>query len=213
MLSATAIVTLQDRCTHAWHEVEEECGENSCIVTEEIAASDEAVQWLELVARQHRANFDLWHIEDAARAPVATDSELARVKRRVDSTNQLRNDLAEQLDRALLAWLGERGLPALHAPLNSESPGLIVDRLSILALKIYHTREEAQRSDAPEGHAARNRARLATLEEQRSDLADCLDALWHETMAGTRRFKLYRQLKMYNDPELNPAVYRQPARK
>jgi len=89
---------------------------------------------------------------------------------------------------------------------------LIVDRLSILALKIYHTREEAERIDAPAGHAQRNRARLAILEEQRADLVHCLDALWNETLAGTRRFKLYQQLKMYNDPSLNPAVYGKLAR-
>jgi hypothetical protein len=163
-----------------------------------------------LVARQHRANFDLWHIEDEARAPGANDAELAGVKRRVDRTNQLRNDLAEELDRALLGWLEAQDLPNLAAQLHSESPGLIVDRLSILALKIYHTREEAERADAPLGHAQRNRDRLAILEEQRADLAGCLDSLWQETLAGTRRFKLYRQLKMYNDPSLNPAVYRKP---
>ena len=79
--------------------------------------------------------------------------------------------------------------------------------MSILALKIYHTREEAARGDAPEGHAERNRERLTILEEQRNDLAGCLDALWYETLSGTRRFKMYRQLKMYNDPSLNPAIY------
>jgi hypothetical protein len=161
-----------------------------------------------LAARQHRANFDLWHIEDEARAPGATDAELADVKRRVDPANQLRNDLAEELDRELLGWLQGIGLPNPEAPLHSESPGLIVDRLSILALKIYHTREEAERGDAPPGHAGRNRERLVILEEQRTDLAACLDALWRETLNGTRRFKLYRQLKMYNDPSLNPAIYR-----
>jgi hypothetical protein len=108
----------------------------------------------------------------------------------------------------LLHWLDARSLPNHKAALHSESPGLIIDRLSILALKIYHTREEAQRTDAPQGHAARNSQRLAILEEQRADLAGCLDALWSETLAGTRRFKLHRQLKMYNDPSLNPAVYR-----
>jgi hypothetical protein len=126
----------------------------------------------------------------------------------VDATNQRRNDLAEQLDRILLDWLASRSLPNPDAPLHSESPGLMIDRLSILALKIYHTREEAERADAPAGHAERNRERLAILEEQRADLAGCLDSLWRETLAGTRRFKLYRQLKMYNDPDLNPAVYR-----
>ena len=83
----------------------------------------------------------------------------------------------------------------------------MIDRLSILALKIYHTREEAERRDAPPGHTERNRARRKILEEQRADLAGCLDALWQETLGGTRRFKVYRQLKMYNDPTLNPAIY------
>ena len=194
MLSAGEIVALQDRLTRLWHE------------TAELAPAA-AGEWLDLVARQHRANFDLWHIEDAARAPRVTDGELARVKRRIDQTNQLRNDLAEELDRALLEWLAARGLPNPAAPLHSESPGLIVDRLSILALKIYHTREETARKDAPEGHAERNQARLEVLEEQRADLAGCLDALWRDTVGGARGFKLYRQMKMYNDPALNPAIY------
>ncbi len=195
MLSADRIVELQDQRTRAWHHLpaDSEAGES---------------HWLNAVTSQHRANFDLWHIEDEARAPGATEAELASVKHRIDQTNQRRNDLAEQLDRALLGWLEAQSLPNLEAPLHSESPGLIVDRLSILALKIYHTREEAERKDAPAGHAERNRQRLAILEEQRSDLAGCLDALWRQTLAGTRRFKLYRQLKMYNDPSLNPAIYR-----
>jgi hypothetical protein len=126
----------------------------------------------------------------------------------VDRTNQRRNDLAEQIDGMLLRWLEPHGLPNAQAPLHSESPGLMIDRLSILALKIYHSREEAEREEAPAGHAERNRERLAILEEQRGDLAGCLDALWRETLAGSRRFKIYRQMKMYNDPSLNPAVYR-----
>jgi hypothetical protein len=101
-----------------------------------------------------------------------------------------------------------QGLPNPAAELNSESPGLMIDRLSILSLKIHHTREEAGRAGAPPDHAERNLERLAILQEQRADLVACLEALWRETMAGTRRFKLYRQLKMYNDPALNPAIYR-----
>ena len=194
MLAAGQITHLHDQLTQRWH------GESRAG-----AGGDD---WLDRVARQHRANFDLWHIEDEARTPGATDADLAVVKRRIDATNQLRNDLAEDLDRALLDWLASRQLPNPDAPLNSESPGLIIDRLSILALKIYHTREEAERNDAPPGHAERNRNRLAVLAEQRADLAHCLDAVWRDTLAGTRRFKLYRQLKMYNDPSLNPAIYR-----
>jgi len=125
----------------------------------------------------------------------------------VDVTNQLRNDLIEELDIKMLAWMEARGLPNAAAPLSSEPPGMIIDRLSILALKIYHTKEEAERRDAPPGHAERNKERLAILVEQRDDLAGCLDALWRETVGGSRRFKLYRQLKMYNDPTLNPAIY------
>ena len=199
MLSAADIAALHDARTHAWHLPESPASPGA-----DPAAPN---AWLDRVARQHRANFDLWHIEDEARSPHASDAELASVKRRIDRTNQLRNDLAEQLDRALLSWLEERGLPHAAAPLHSETPGLIIDRLSILSLKIYHTRAEAERTGADPGHAQRNFDRLAILEEQRADLAACLDALWLEVLAGTRRFKLYRQLKMYNDPSLNPAIY------
>jgi hypothetical protein len=167
--------------------------------------------WTSLIARQHLANFELWHTEDAARTPGATDADLARVKRRIDETNQRRNDLSERIDGMLLESLAEEGLPNASAPLHSESPGLMIDRLSILALKLFHTREEMERPGAPAGHAERNGERLAILAEQRDDLAACLVRLWEETVAGTRRFKLYRQLKMYNDPALNPAVYRTPS--
>jgi hypothetical protein len=147
------------------------------------------------------------------RAAASRELRLVAHRRRgaSDKTYQQRNDLVEELDRAMLAWMQERGLPNPAAELNSESPGLMIDRLSILALKIYHTREEAERKDAPAGHADRNRDRLAFLQEQRGDLAGCLDALWQQTLKGTRRFKLYRQLKMYNDPTLNPAIYSKQA--
>jgi len=201
MLSASSIVDLQDRATADWHQTD---------APQPVSGTD----WLAVVQRQHQANFELWHIEDEARAPGAADRELAAVKRRVDKTNQRRNDLAEELDRFLLGWLegqqlpSGQGLPNSAAELHSESPGLMIDRLSILSLKIFHTREEAERLNAPEGHAERNFSRLAILKEQRADLASCLDALWRETLAGRRHFKLYRQLKMYNDPSLNPAIYR-----
>jgi hypothetical protein len=208
MLSADAIIDLHSQLARAWHMRQESPPPAAGPGADLDSAAESASNWLDRVARQHRANFDLWHIEDEARAPEASDPELAAVKRRIDQTNQLRNDLAEELDRALLGWLAPRGLPDANAPLNSESPGLIIDRLSILALKIFHTREQAERMDATATHAQRNRDRLSILEEQRNDLAGCLDALWQETLAGTRRFKLYRQLKMYNDPTLNPAIYR-----
>jgi hypothetical protein len=211
MVSATEIVGLQDRLTREWHgplNAEDE-GPLPAPAAPGGKLGGAGGEWLSLVARQHKANFDLWHIEDEARAPGASDAEIADVKRRIDRTNQLRNDLMEELDRAMQSWLEERGLPNPAAPLHSESPGQMIDRLSILVLKIYHTREEAERRDASPGHAERNRERLKILEEQRADLAGCLDALWQETLGGTRRFKVYRQLKMYNDPTLNPAIYSQ----
>jgi hypothetical protein len=209
MVSAAEIVALQDRLTREWHGPANSSADRSSPapsgVSGKLGGADG--DWLSLVARQHKANFDLWHIEVEARAPGASDAEIADVKGRIDRTNQLRNDLMEELDRATRSWLEERGLPNQDAPLHSESPGQMIDRLSILSLKIYHTGEEAKRRDAPPGHAERNRERLKILEEQRTDLAGCLDALWQETLGGTRRFKLYRQLKMYNDPTLNPAIY------
>ncbi|WP_263358267.1 DUF4254 domain-containing protein [Acidicapsa ligni] len=197
MLSLHDIAALQDQLTLRWHQE----------AMETWRAPEDV--WGSLVARQHLANFELWHTEDAARTPEATDADLARVKRRIDETNQRRNDLSEQLDRMLLETLARQGLPKDDAELNSESPGLMIDRLSILALKIFHTAEEIARVGAPAGHAERNRERMDVLTAQRDDLAGCLNHLWAETLAGRRRFKLYRQLKMYNDPALNPAVYRQ----
>ena len=192
MLDALLITRVQDEMTAALHETEGQL---------EIETSADGL--MALAMAQHRANFELWHEEDKARVPGASDAEITRVKHAIDVLNQRRNDLVEKMD----LWLIDRLEQDTTAPLHSETPGLMVDRLSILALKIYHTREEAHRASATEDHRLRNAERLALLEEQREDLAGCLDVLWSEVLGGTRRFKLYRQMKMYNDPELNPAVY------
>lgn len=213
MVSGEEIVTLHDRLTTEWHGqpvASPATAAQPLSAARQIVPSPEA-DWLQAVTRQHRSNFDLWHIEDEARAPGATDAEIAQLKRRIDKTNQLRNDLIEELDCVLLGWLEQRGLPKASAPLNSEPPGMIVDRLSILALKIYHTREEAGRADAPDGHRLRNQERLTILEGQRAALLGCLDTLWKEILSGNRSFAVYRQLKMYNDPSLNPAIYKTTA--
>ena len=180
-----------------WHETDQE------------SDADSINPFMDIVLEQHLANFELWHIEDQARTPRASDRQIAELKRAIDRTNQRRNDLMERCDSVLLEALTTEGLPSPGAELHSESPGLMLDRLSILALKIFHTREEIERPNAPDGHAERNRERLALLEMQRSELAWCLDQLWQQVIGGERRFKLYRQLKMYNDATLNPAVYAQ----
>src|ERR1700748_1791275 len=196
ILSSETVIGHHDRLTTLWHE------------QPPAAPAETLGVFLDTVIAQHLANFELWHTEDKARAPQATDRDLAEVKRAIDRINQRRNDLAEACDIVLLEQFHPLNLPRPEAELNSESPGLIIDRLSILALKIFHTAEEIQRLHAPEGHAERNSERLQILKDQRTDLADALDRLWQQTPPGKRGFKLYRQLKMYNDPALNPAVYK-----
>jgi hypothetical protein len=194
-ISAQAIAALHDDCTRRWHQIE----------GLPISQTD---PFLTTVARQHAANFELWHTEDQARLPNASDAQIAAVKRAIDKINQRRNDLAEACDDFLLQLLAAHSLPALSAPLHSESPGLMIDRLSILSLKIFHTAEQIDRKDAPSGHIDRNRSRLAVLTEQQADLVACFDRVWVQVLDGNLRFKVYRQLKMYNDPDLNPAIYR-----
>lgn len=159
-----------------------------------------------LVIEQHRQNFRLWHEEDRARAPLASAEEIAQTKRNIDALNQARNDLIESIDRSLLQELQVRGI-ASAGELHSETPGMIIDRLSILSLKIFHTREQTERADVSSQHIEKNGERLAILVQQRNDLAACLVSLWEGFQNGRRYFKLYRQLKMYNDPELNPEIY------
>jgi hypothetical protein len=209
MLNAPQITRMHDEATLRWHQEALTLNEpvpagpiDQLPTDPSTTTSPDLI--LKVALAQHRANFDLWHEEDKARDPAATDAEITRVKHAIDTLNQRRNDLVENLDRMLLSAAGDQN-PS--APLHSESPGLIIDRLSILALKLYHTAEEALRDTATEAHRQKNRDRLALLEEQRADLAACLAALWKQVLAGDRRFKLYRQMKMYNDPELNPAIY------
>jgi hypothetical protein len=155
------------------------------------------------VERNHRCNCRLWSEEDQARRRDVGDSAIVANKRSIDGFNQQRNDAIEKIDEALLALLpaAERGR------LNSETAGAMVDRLSILSLKVFHMRLQTERRDADQAHLETSQARLARLSEQRSDLAGCFDALVADCLAGRARFKVYRQFKMYNDPKFNPYLY------
>ena len=192
-------------------ELEEQCADaQSTAAVLNSATSrwhDEAPAQRGLLLDLHLANFELWHLEDQARDLLSGDATVAATKRAIDRVNQHRNDTVETIDASLLDALRARGLPDATAPLHSETPGQMLDRLSILSLKLFHTSLEAGRADVEETHREFNRSRALALTEQQTDLACCLADLWRDVLAGRKRFKLYRQLKMYNDPALNPVLY------
>ena len=161
--------------------------------------------WLPIDAN-HRFNSLLWDEEDRARRVDVGAADIAASKRLIDRHNQQRNDAVEAIDEAILAQLAGVAC-ADTARLSSETAGAMIDRLSILALKIFHMREQTRRTDVGAAHVDTCRARLQRLVIQRHDLACCLDRLLAEARAGQAYFKVYRQFKMYNDPSLNPYLY------
>jgi hypothetical protein len=191
-LMADDIVRLHAKWTVCWHE-------NATPLKIELP-------WT-VIERNHRMNFDLWHEEDVARQDDLGPERVRDAKRMIDRCNQSRNDAIETMD----VWFLNQ-LPSADSgsPLHSETPGMITDRLSILALKIYHMRIEAKRRSATEEQRNKCVVKCGILEEQLRDMEECLRGLLSELHAGTRRFKLYRQFKMYNDASLNPQLYQKP---
>jgi len=160
-------------------------------------------RWIE---SNHRCNRLLWDEEDQARRRDVPDTAIAANKRAIDGHNQRRNDAIEKIDEALLERLAGVSLAA-DAWHNSETAGSMIDRLSILSLKIFHMRAETTRNDATEDHRAACREKLARLELQRQDLARCFGTLLENAAAGRAFWRVYRQFKMYNDAKLNPYLY------
>ncbi len=163
---------------------------------------------LGIVCRQMSYNFLLWHEEDVARSRDVSDARIAQVKRAIDGYNQQRNDWIEKIDD----WISERlsalaVTPAANAPQNTETLGSTIDRLSILALRIYHLAEQRDRSDATPGHRESVSRKLAIALLQLEDLQRAAQQLADDLLAGRKRHKTYRALKMYNDPTLNPYLY------
>ena len=149
-----------------------------------------------------------WHLEDIIRDPEIDPKEALELKRRIDRSNQVRTDMVEDID----TWMRERYKDikvSEDATINTESPAWALDRLSILALKIWHMREQAERKDVDEAHLERSKARLEILLEQRMDLSLAIDQLLADIEAGRKYMKVYRQMKLYNDPSTNPVLYAQ----
>lgn len=164
---------------------------------------------LGLVCQQFSFNFLLWHEEDIARSRDVTAQRIAEVKRAIDGYNQKRNDYIEKIDDWITEELGRRGVtPQTEARQNTETAGSAIDRLSILTLRIYHLEEQRDREDATADHRQNVTAKLAIALAQFNDLSRSAQELVDDLFAGRKRHKTYRQLKMYNDPTMNPYLYK-----
>lgn len=149
-----------------------------------------------------------WHLEDIIRLPDIDPVEGLKIKRRIDQSNQDRTDTVEKIDDHFLEQF-RNITPKPGTRINSETPAWLLDRMSILMLKIYHMKEQRERTDASADHIARCRAKLNVLLEQKGDMQLAFDELIEDIGKGNRRFKVYRQMKMYNDASLNPMLYNQ----
>lgn len=197
MFQSSNVIQLQDSTTARWH--------------------DEPVDnpysgFMEIVCQQHAFNFNLWHEEDIARSPDVTDERIAQVKRNIDKLNQSRNDWIEKLDDWISETLEQNSIFAKeYAPINTETPGSVIDRLSIISIRLFHLAEQLERSDVDESHLHSVEQKMAICKLQQAELGNALDELMAEISLGNKRHRTYRQFKMYNDPALNPYLYGKPA--
>jgi hypothetical protein len=189
-LDAQEIASRQTDLTARWHQTAP-------------AASGES--FFRLLEENHLRNFSLWHEEDIARRDDLGFQTVYQSKRNIDRYNQERNNFAEEMDKSIVAALNP---PESGCPRNSETPGMMIDRLSILALKEFHMHEETVRPGASAAHQEKCGEKLARIRRQRADLTTCLTDLFADVAAGRRTFSAYFQFKMYNDPALNPQLYR-----
>lgn len=161
--------------------------------------------FMALVEQNHQYNYLLWHAEDKARRDDMGFEFVRDAKRAIDGYNQARNDAMEAMDKALFKML--KPAPHTTCPVHSESPGMMIDRLSILALKHYHMKLQTQRHDVEQSHIEACQEKLNTIDHQRLQLADCLKVFLEEINENSRTFRVYFQLKMYNSPTLNPELF------
>lgn len=149
-----------------------------------------------------------WHLEDIIRLPEINPTEALQIKRRIDKSNQERTDMVEKMDDYFLEQF-KNVTPKSSAKINSETPAWLLDRMSILLLKIYHMKEQTERKDASADHIAKCKLKLDVLMEQKTDMQLAFDQLMEDIKSGERKMKVYRQMKMYNDASLNPMLYNQ----
>jgi hypothetical protein len=196
MIFVSEIVDLHQETVARWHRSEPDVPYSAC-------------SFLATVCQQHQFNFLLWHEEDIARSRNVSDMEIARVKRSIDGYNQQRNDWIEKVDDQISDMLAQQQIvTGDSATLNTETPGSAIDRLSILALRLYHLQEQLVRTDVDEQHLRSVHNKISICRLQQQELSTSLQQLLEDLWAGRKRHRTYRQLKMYNDPALNPYLYR-----
>lgn len=199
MIDVSEIVEMQVNCVAKWH-VEP--------IQNPFATDGTPPRLLSIACQQHQFNYLLWHEEDIARSLDVSDSKIAEVKRNIDKYNQQRNDWIEKIDDWITTDLEARGIASQSgARLNTETPGSAMDRLSIMSLRIFHLDEQLSRKDIDQQHTEKVQMRLAICRLQQSDLSQSLAELLADIYSSVKRHRTYRQMKMYNDPTLNPYLY------
>ena len=190
MINVSRVLDLHETTVRVWHEQPISLG---------------ATGIYGLIEQQHEFNYRLWHQEDIARCPNASDEEIATVKRAIDKLNQNRNDWIEKVDEWIVGDVAEQRIsPAKEARMNTETPGSVIDRLSILSLRIYHLNEQLLREEAGEELLLSVENKVAVANLQKEHLSTSLEQLLEDIYSGAKRHQTYRQMKMYNDPRLNP---------
>lgn len=190
ILDIDQLTTHQDQATITWH--------HTPITLPE-------TEWAGAVMSNHAENYQLWYQEDKARRNDMGFEYVYRAKRAIDGHNQKRNDMMEVMDTILFKHFDCDHESTL--PMHSETPGMMIDRLSILALKLYHMQLQANREDASDEHRKKCQDKGAILVLQRQHLANCLTQLFADLQNKKKTFRLYKQMKMYNDATLNPQLY------
>lgn len=197
MLSATQCYQIFDRSIADYHLTDSPDAEIKNPYSESFESLLYHKNWIDTVQ---------WHLEDLIRDPNINPEAALVIKRRIDKSNQDRTDVVERIDDFVLDELKSVKLNS-DARQNSETPAWLLDRMSILLLKIYHMQEQVSRTDADPSHIARCQSKLNILLEQKTDMQLCFDELMEDLRQGVRKMKVYRQMKMYNDDTLNPVLY------